>query len=49
MLPGEGYLNSKKLAQGFGLEKEECELILNASPMHNIGKIGIPDRILLNT
>ncbi|MBC8284660.1 MAG: response regulator [Nitrospinae bacterium] len=35
------------IAQGFGLEKKECELILNASPMHDIGKIGIPDRVLL--
>ncbi|BBL71726.1 HD domain-containing phosphohydrolase [Methylogaea oryzae] len=30
-----------------GLSEEECELLLNASPMHDIGKIGIPDRILL--
>jgi putative two-component system response regulator len=38
---------SAKLAQEIGLEKEECELILHASPMHDIGKIGIPDNILL--
>jgi len=25
----------------------DCELLLNASPMHDIGKIGIPDQILL--
>lgn len=24
-----------------------CQLILDASPMHDIGKIGIPDKILL--
>ncbi|HEC28514.1 MAG TPA: response regulator [Gammaproteobacteria bacterium] len=30
-----------------GLGAEEAELILNASPMHDIGKIGIPDNILL--
>ncbi|MFQ5645566.1 MAG: HD domain-containing phosphohydrolase [bacterium] len=34
------------LASKIGLSKEHCELILNASPMHDIGKIGIPDRIL---
>lgn len=38
---------SKILAQTIGLPEKECELILNASPMHDIGKIGIPDRILL--
>ena len=38
---------SKILAKGLGLSKYECEIILNASPMHDIGKIGIPDRILL--
>ncbi|MCH7651870.1 MAG: response regulator [Nitrospinae bacterium] len=26
---------------------DQCELLLHASPMHDIGKIGIPDRILL--
>jgi putative two-component system response regulator len=30
-----------------GLDEKECELILNASPMHDVGKIGIPDNILL--
>ncbi len=38
---------SARLAQEIGLDKEECELILHASPMHDIGKIGIPDNILL--
>ena len=38
---------SELLAQANGMTQEECELILNASPMHDIGKIGIPDRILL--
>ncbi len=38
---------SRIIAEGFGLKKSECELILNASPMHDIGKIGIPDRVLL--
>lgn len=31
----------------YGLSDEESEIILNASPMHDIGKIGIPDSILL--
>jgi putative two-component system response regulator len=31
----------------YGLSQEEQTLLLNASPMHDIGKIGIPDRILL--
>ncbi len=38
---------SARLAQEIGLDKKECELILNASPMHDLGKIGIPDSILL--
>ena len=38
---------SQRLAQQIGLPDDECDLILNASPMHDIGKIGIPDRILL--
>lgn len=38
---------SARLAQEAGLEKDECELILNASPMHDLGKIGIPDNVLL--
>jgi putative two-component system response regulator len=35
------------LGQAAGLSEQECETLLNASPMHDIGKIGIPDRILL--
>ena len=31
----------------YGLSQEEQTLLLNASPMHDVGKIGIPDRILL--
>ena len=37
---------SKILAQAYGLDKEECELLKQASPMHDIGKIAIPDSIL---
>lgn len=36
-----------RLAEAYGLDDVECERILNASPMHDVGKIGIPDRILL--
>ncbi len=35
------------LAGTIGWEAPRCELILHASPMHDIGKIGIPDAILL--
>lgn len=35
------------LAKAMGLDDKQCELILNASPMHDVGKIGIPDHILL--
>jgi response regulator RpfG family c-di-GMP phosphodiesterase len=34
------------LAKLYGLSKKEAELILFASPMHDIGKIGIPDSVL---
>ncbi|MDH5546501.1 MAG: response regulator [Gammaproteobacteria bacterium] len=35
------------LARAAGLDRDQCELVLNASPMHDVGKIGIPDKILL--
>ncbi len=35
------------LARQFGWDQQQCELLLHASPMHDIGKIGIPDHILL--
>jgi len=35
------------LALAHGLSEAQAELILNAAPMHDIGKIGIPDNILL--
>lgn len=37
----------ERLARGLGLSDHECHLIHHASPMHDIGKIGIPDHILL--
>ena len=38
---------SARLAKELGWDKKQCELILLASPMHDIGKIGIPDKVLL--
>jgi len=35
------------LALAYGLPKDEADTILNAAPMHDIGKIGIPDKVLL--
>ena len=37
---------SMKLAELFGLSKAEADLLRMASPMHDVGKIGIPDSIL---
>lgn len=34
------------IASAYGLEKEQCELIELAAPMHDTGKIGIPHAIL---
>lgn len=38
---------SRLIAERLGLSKEECQVIEIAAPMHDIGKIGIPDVILL--
>jgi putative two-component system response regulator len=35
------------IARGLALPEETCEMLLYASPMHDVGKIGIPDAILL--
>jgi len=40
-------LYSKILALHYGLSDEECDLLKEASPMHDIGKLAIPDAILL--
>jgi len=37
------------VAEKMGLPPDEVEALLFAAPMHDIGKIGIPDRILLKT
>ncbi|MBK1693173.1 two-component system response regulator [Chromatium weissei] len=39
--------SSALLARHLGWNEEQCEMMLHASPMHDVGKIGIPDRILL--
>ncbi|MFA7084296.1 MAG: HD domain-containing phosphohydrolase [Arcobacteraceae bacterium] len=38
---------SKLLAHAYGMDKEFQEVVFYASPFHDIGKIGIPDKILL--
>jgi len=38
---------ARLIAETLDLPLEQCEIIERAAPMHDIGKIGIPDRILL--
>lgn len=38
---------SRLLALAAGMSTSEADLVLHASPMHDVGKIGIPDQILL--
>lgn len=38
---------SRILALAAGMDKKEANLLLNAAPMHDVGKIGIPDHIML--
>ena len=38
---------SRLIAAGLGLSFDDQELILQAAPMHDVGKIGVPDHILL--
>jgi len=37
---------SRLLASLYGLSDEECEILKDASPMHDLGKIAIPDAVL---
>lgn len=37
----------EKIARRLGLAEERCRLLREASPLHDIGKIAIPDEILL--
>ncbi len=41
-----GYL-SAAIARQLGFSEEDVDTMLCAAPMHDVGKIGIPDRILL--
>lgn len=38
---------SRALSQALGMDEEFVETIFFASPMHDIGKIGVPDHVLL--
>lgn len=38
---------TRLLAIKYGLDMQEADLIATASPMHDIGKVGIPDDVLL--
>ena len=38
---------SRLIAEALGLPEEECDVIYRASPMHDVGKVGIGDQILL--
>jgi putative two-component system response regulator len=38
---------SKQLASFANIPEDQCEVLRFASPLHDVGKIGIPDRILL--
>ncbi|MBU2552287.1 MAG: HD domain-containing protein [Proteobacteria bacterium] len=40
-------LYSTLIAEKLGLSSEEIEIIFYAAPMHDVGKIGIPDSILM--
>lgn len=35
------------LGRACGMTEEECDILFHATPMHDVGKLGIPDRILL--
>ncbi|MQB01217.1 MAG: PAS domain S-box protein [Actinobacteria bacterium] len=38
---------SELIAQRIGLPEERCDLLRLAAPLHDVGKIGVPDAILL--
>ncbi|MCF6283378.1 MAG: HD domain-containing protein [Candidatus Polarisedimenticolaceae bacterium] len=40
-------LYSQLLAEKMGLPKDDVDLVTAASPLHDIGKLGIPDEVLL--
>ncbi len=38
---------SQMIAKAAGMQEDEAELLLHAAPMHDVGKISIPDKIIL--
>lgn len=40
---------ARLIAETMGFDRSHCELIFNAAPMHDVGKIGIPDAVLLKS
>jgi len=38
---------ARMLALAYGMDEAKAEVLFQASPMHDIGKIGIPDKVLL--
>jgi putative two-component system response regulator len=40
-------LTAARIAQALGLPPDQVDLILRAAPLHDVGKIGVPDSILL--
>ena len=40
-------LFSRQIAETMGLGELDCDLIEQAAPLHDIGKIGVPDKLLL--
>jgi response regulator RpfG family c-di-GMP phosphodiesterase len=34
------------IARGLGLDQDECDIIYRAAPLHDVGKIAVPDSIL---
>jgi putative two-component system response regulator len=38
---------SKLLGRAMGMEEDRCELLGECAPLHDVGKIGIPDEVLL--
>lgn len=38
---------ARVIAEGYGLPADLCYMLEKAAPLHDIGKIGIPDRVLL--
>lgn len=39
---------SRLIARNLGLSRADQDMLFEAAPMHDIGKVGIPDQILLN-